>query len=183
MKEFLEHDTYIFKTDKSEKESIIRDEDDNELGRAVTSHGLLRLRAEVNLYDSQGKKWGRVEVKARLSRAVYNFYDHNENIIAKMKPKIKSILKPALWMEDPEGKKIYDVDSNWNGQEYKIKDKSGSIVAQIKQESTGLTGSDYILKIKNMNPLIALLMVPAIRIFLSTYADTTDGLALLDFDI
>ncbi|MFB0563014.1 MAG: LURP-one-related family protein [Candidatus Lokiarchaeia archaeon] len=162
MKELLEYDTYIFETDAFKEESIIRDEDGNELGRAVRSHGLLR--AEVNLYDSQGKKWGRVKIKPSLSRGAYNFHDHNENIIAKMKPKIKSILKPSFWMEDPEGKKIYDVDSNWSGEKFKIKDKSGSIVAQIKQEVTGLTSSDYILKIINMNPLIALLIVPVIRI-------------------
>lgn len=163
MKELLEYDTYIFKTDAFKEESIIRDEGGNELGRAVGSHGLLR--AEVNLYDSRGRVWGTVKIpKPSLSRTVFNFHDHNENIIAKMKPKIR--LKPSLWMEDPEGKKIYDVDSNWSEDKYKIKDKSGSIVAQITKEVTGLTSSDYILKIINMNPLIALLMVPAIRMFL-----------------
>ncbi|MFB0563012.1 MAG: LURP-one-related family protein [Candidatus Lokiarchaeia archaeon] len=165
MKEFLEHTTYIFETGAFKEESIIRDEDGNDLGRAV---GALIFGAEVNLYDSRGKVWGTVKAKGTSTRIYFTFHDHNGILIAKTKHKILHyvINRNSLWVANPEGKKIYDVDSNWSGEKYKIKDKSGSIVAQIKQEITGLTSSDYILKIKNMNPLIALLIVPAIRMFL-----------------
>lgn len=58
---------------------------------------------------------------------------------------------------------MYKISEHWRKLEYNIKDTSGTVVAQITQEFTGLTSSDYILKVKNINPLIALLIVPTLR--------------------
>ena len=151
MKELLDHDTYIL------EDKVIKDEDGNELGRIEVGASLLG--GEYILYDSQGKKWGRVKVKLRLTRYVYNFHDHNENIIAKMKP--KSFRLHSFWMEDPEGQKIYEISKSLGGTKYDIKDKNRSSVAQVNY----IPLKPRILKIKNLKPLIALLTMLTIEIY------------------
>lgn len=149
MKEFLDHDTYILEN------KVIKDEDGNELGRIEGGASLLG--GEYILYDSQGKKWGRVKVKLRLTRYVYNFHDHNETLIAKIKPKL--FVLHSFWMEDPEGQKIYEISKSLGGTKYDIKDKNRSSVAQVNYIQP------IILKIKNLKPLIGLLTMLTIKIY------------------
>ena len=142
---------------------IIKDEEGNEIGKFVLHVGGL-AGGETNLFDSKGNKWGRVKAKVALvGRPSYLFYDHNEILVAKMKPKTVQI-RPSFWVEDPKGKKIYEIRGNLDETEFKIKDTTGTIVSQIT--SKHIFHFDWTLKIhNNMNALIALLIIPAIIIF------------------
>lgn len=83
MKELLDHDTYIFKTDTLEYESIIIDEDGNVLGKAVEDFKYVG--GEASLFDSKENKWGTVKENAGFLGfgLTYVFHDHNEFLLAK----------------------------------------------------------------------------------------------------
>ncbi len=132
------------------------------LGKAVEDFKYVG--GEASLLDSKENKWGTVKENAGFLGfgLTYVFHDHNEFLLAKTKKKT-FFAAPTFWVEDPEGNNMYKISEHWRKLEYNIKDTSGTVVAQITQEFTGLTSSDYILKVKNINPLIALLIVPTLR--------------------
>jgi uncharacterized protein YxjI len=70
----------------------------------------------------------------------------------------QNTIRPEYSVEDPEGKTIYYISGNLLRLEYEIKTKGGLIAAQAKQNLLSIWTS-FTCKIKNMNPLIGLLMI------------------------
>lgn len=166
LKELLDHNTFIFEGKGLGFEFMIRDADGNELG-SIDGSVFLSM-GECTLLDSQGKIRGTIKVKGGLaSRYTYTFRDHDEKVIAKMKTKIR--LKPSFWVEDPQGTKIYEISGNILGSKYKVKDTKGSTVAQISSPVLKIKDT---LEIKNINPLIALLIATTIKMFSEQRADS-----------
>ncbi|MFB0563375.1 MAG: hypothetical protein ACETWM_19415 [Candidatus Lokiarchaeia archaeon] len=152
MKELLDHDTYII-NDTGNDIYIIKSEDGNELGNAkLYVEKLLKFTFFTNLYDSRGYKWGTVKGKFHIaSRGGYTLYDQNDLAIARIK--IKGWFRPSYWIEDREGKKIYEISVKSGWSECKITDLNGSIVAQ-----SSYSKESYTLKILNLKTLVALLI-------------------------
>jgi uncharacterized protein YxjI len=69
--------------------------------------------------------------KIAAIRDTLDIKDSQENMLARVKQKILAVIRPVVWMEDPNGKKIFEAQGNFLGFSFKVYDMSGNMVAQI----------------------------------------------------
>nr|MDO8100605.1 LURP-one-related family protein [Candidatus Njordarchaeota archaeon] len=69
--------------------------------------------------------------KIAAIRDTLDIKDGQENMLARVKQKILAVIHPVVWMEDANGKKIFEAQGNFLGFSFKVYDMSGNVVAQI----------------------------------------------------
>jgi len=157
----LDYKSYIIERKMSltaDKFSILNDSRE-EIGKVEGK--LISLTGEFNIMDATGNTVGRIKGKLSI-RPTFNFYDHENNLIATAKRKMINTVGGEYWVENPQGEKILEAAGDFTGQEYKIRNEKGEIVAEISEKISQLKDA-YLVKIHNeINPLIILALTISI---------------------
>jgi uncharacterized protein YxjI len=72
-----------------------------------------------------------INKKIAAIRDTLDIKDGQERMLGRVKQKILAVIHPVVWMEDANGKKIYEAQGNFLGFSFKVYDMSGTMVAQI----------------------------------------------------
>ena len=92
----------------------------------------LSLRAEIQLTEPTGVVVGKIVRKILSIRQTYDLLSPDGQLIARMNRKLLSLFRPSLWLEDPNGNRLYEAKGNFLGFNFEIKDTSGRKVAQVQ---------------------------------------------------
>ena len=57
--------------------------------------------------------------------------DQQGNVLGRTNRKILTFFRPKLWLENENGKKILEAQGNFLGKDFKIKDNTGNLIAQV----------------------------------------------------
>ena len=64
-------------------------------------------------------------------RDTIDIKDGNERDVGRVKQKILTVLRPMVWVEDPNGSRILEAKGNFLGFSFKVHDMQGKVVAEI----------------------------------------------------
>ncbi|MGQ4833067.1 MAG: LURP-one-related family protein [Candidatus Asgardarchaeia archaeon] len=108
----------------------------NEHGQLVgkMKRKLLSLRAEIQLLEPDNKTLVAKIVRKILSiRQTYDLLTPDGQLIARMNRKLLSLFRPSLYLDDSQGRRIYEAKGNFLGFSFKIKDMTGKVIAEVEK--------------------------------------------------
>ena len=109
----------------------------NEHGQLVgkMKRKLLSLRAEIQLLEPDNKTLVAKIVRKILSvRQTYDLLSPNGQLIARMNRKLLSLFRPSLYLDDANGRRLYEAKGNFLGFSFKVYDtRSGKLVAEVEK--------------------------------------------------
>jgi len=105
----------------------------NETGTSIGKmhRNVISLRALTEITETNGTPVFAVNKKLVSIRASYMIKDAQGNTLGRTNKKIITFFRPKLWLEDENGNKLLEVQGNFLGRDFKIKDAKGNLKAKI----------------------------------------------------
>ena len=105
----------------------------NETGTSIGKmhRNVISLRALTEITETNGTPVFAVNKKLVSIRASYMIKDAQGNTLGRTNKKIITFFRPKLWLEDENGNKLLEVQGNFLGRDFKIKDSKGNLKAKI----------------------------------------------------
>ncbi|NVM28024.1 MAG: LURP-one-related family protein [Candidatus Helarchaeota archaeon] len=98
---------------------------------------ILSLRRRIELQEVDGTLAATIHGKIVTARAAQDLKDPQGNLIARIKKKFLSFLRPKFYLKDETGKKLYEAQGKLFGWSFKIKNVvTGKIIAEIEKADT-----------------------------------------------
>ena len=98
---------------------------------------IFSLRSKIELKETDGTVSATIHRKIISARSAQDLKDPQENLIARIKKKVLSFFRPKFYLEDANGKKLYEAQGKFMGWSFKVKDvATKKIVAEIEKADT-----------------------------------------------
>jgi uncharacterized protein YxjI len=95
---------------------------------------ILSIRKKIEFQELDGSVAATIHAKLVSARQAQDLKDPEGILIARIKKKILTLLKPKFFLEGPDGNVWYEAVGNFMGFSFKVKDLStGKIVAEIEK--------------------------------------------------
>jgi uncharacterized protein YxjI len=110
----------------------IMDEKGQEIGKMHRK--VFSIRQRIELVELDGTVSAMIHKKIVAIRPTYDLKDGQERDLARLKKTIINVIKPKLFLEDPNGKVLYEARGKFMGWDFTITDaNTGALVATVSK--------------------------------------------------